>query len=207
MDAAVAGSENQPDIEFFTIDDKPFGLSYGRWTVRWWEWALSIPMPNNPVLDDTGKYAAINQSGPVWFLAGTIGDENKIAHRRCYIPAEKAILFPIINYIYTFEPKFNNDSELVKYVASDIDDIVTKETVVDGKTIPPYRVTGEPSIFILEIKERNKLDIPLGINKAAADGYWVFLKPVPRGEHEIRFQGACSGGIRKAAANYHIISA
>ena len=167
MDAAVAGSENQPDIEFFTTDDKPFGLSYGRWTVRWWEWALSIPMPNNPVLDDTGKYAAINQIGPVWFLAGTIGDENKVAHRRCYIPADKAVLFPIINYIYTFEPKFNTDSELVKYVASDIDDIVTKETVVDGKPIPPYRVGGEPSIFLLEIKERNKLDIPLGINKGS----------------------------------------
>jgi len=57
----------------------------------------------------------------------------------------------------------------------------------------------------LKVKEENKLDIPVGINKAAVDDYWVFLKPLAQGEHKIYFQGAGSGGIRNAAANYQII--
>lgn len=201
---AVRKEEKQTNIEFFIPDEKPHGLTYGQWTVKWWEWALSSPISNNPVLDDTGQYADINQSGPVWFLAGTIGDENKVAHRTCNIPGEKAILFPVINYVYTYEPRFRTDSELVRYVTTDIDDIVIKHAIVDGNIVPSHRVQGEPSIFSLKVKEENKLDIPVGINQAAADGYWVFLKPLAKGEHEIYFHGACSGGIRNATANYQI---
>jgi hypothetical protein len=51
----------------------------------------------NPIVDNTGKHAGINQGGPVWFLAGTPGD-NKIPIRKCIVPYGKALLFPVINY-------------------------------------------------------------------------------------------------------------
>jgi hypothetical protein len=201
---AIRKEENRTNIEYFTTDQEPYGLSYGQWTVKWWEWALAEPISTNPVLDDTGQYAGVNQNCSVWFLAGTIGDENKVAHRVCCIPREKAILFPIINYIYTHEPEFKTDSELVRHVTKDIDDIVIKQAIVDGIAVPVYRVPGEPYTFSLKVKEENKLKIPVGIHKAAADGYWVFLKPLAQGEHKIYFHGACSGGLRNAAANYQI---
>jgi hypothetical protein len=205
MDNMPAGlEEKHPTLEYFVPCDKPYGSTYGQWTVRWWEWALSIPITFNPVVDESGQYANINQNGPVWFLAGTIGDENKVAHRKCRVPKSKAILFPVINYVYTYEPKFNTDSELVGYVTKDMDDIVTKQAIVDGNTIPICRVLSEPHLFGLKVKEENKLGIPIGVSKAAADGYWVFLKPLAEGEHKIYFHGACSSGIRNATANYQL---
>ena len=50
----------------------PFGVTYGEWTARWWEFMVSIPAPNNPILDTTGADCGIAQAGPVWFLEGQV---------------------------------------------------------------------------------------------------------------------------------------
>ena len=42
--------------------------------VKWWRWAVSSPINENPIVDNSGKYAGINQAGPVWYLAGTPGE-------------------------------------------------------------------------------------------------------------------------------------
>ena len=49
----------------FSADSKPYGLTYGQWTAKWWQWAYSIPKEINPSYDDTGKNCAQGQSGPV----------------------------------------------------------------------------------------------------------------------------------------------
>jgi len=36
---------------------------------HWWQWALAEPTSNNPLLDTTGQFAALNQQGRVWFVA------------------------------------------------------------------------------------------------------------------------------------------
>lgn len=191
-------------IQCFTPEDTICELSYGAWTAKWWEWALSVPMPVNPLLDNTGQYADRNQHYPVWFLAGTIGDENKVSHRTCTIPTQTPILFPVINYIRTTEPRFKSNSEMVNHVQKDIDDIVINEAVIDGHSVPSYRVNSNPCLFRLSVKEKNKLDIPVGTTIASADGYWVFIKSLNCGQHDVYFHGACSGGIRNASARYQI---
>ena len=35
----------------FPVDSKPYGLTYGEWTAKWWQWALSIPKDINPAGD------------------------------------------------------------------------------------------------------------------------------------------------------------
>jgi hypothetical protein len=40
---------------------------------KWWKWALETPASENPLTDTTGQFAAVNQSGRVWFLAGNSG--------------------------------------------------------------------------------------------------------------------------------------
>ena len=59
---------NDSAIEVFQPDSNPYGLTYGDWTARWWQWAYSIPKDVNPSYDDTGKYCAEGQSGPVWSM-------------------------------------------------------------------------------------------------------------------------------------------
>src|SRR5687768_10479356 len=81
-------------LELYDADSKPFGRTYAEWTARWWQWVLSIAKSENPLVDENGKNYANNQSGPVWFLIGTLKGH---ADRSCIIPADKAILFPVIN--------------------------------------------------------------------------------------------------------------
>lgn len=188
-------------IECYAPLDKPFGINYGEWTIRWWNWALSTPIIENPVLDETGAYANINQRGDVWFLAGTVGDENKIAHRTCEIPEGKAILFPVINYIFADDPQCQ-EWELIEHVQKDIDDIVLTEATINGQQVSSYRIKSDPSVFELCTNQENMLKIRQEYTKASADGYWVFVKPPNRGEYEIFFHGACSGGLRNASAHY-----
>jgi hypothetical protein len=76
-------------------ESHPGGLSYQQWGAKWWQWVLSIPASINPILDTTGANCDVDQSGPVWFLAGG----PPIAERNCTIPAGKMIFFPIINLI------------------------------------------------------------------------------------------------------------
>jgi hypothetical protein len=56
------------NTQVFSADSKPYGLSYGEWTAKWWKWAYSVPKNVNPSYDDSGRYCSEGQSGPVWFL-------------------------------------------------------------------------------------------------------------------------------------------
>src|SRR5687768_9033242 len=84
----------QNTIDVYTIDSRPFNVTYNDWTAKWWQWALSIPSSVNPAGDTTGQYCDQKQDGPVWFLAGTFGGP---AERTCTIPEGKAIFFSPIN--------------------------------------------------------------------------------------------------------------
>lgn len=191
---------------YYSESDRPFGLSLGQWTVRWWEWMLSEPLPTNPAADETGQHAAVNQQDPnVWFLAGTLGHEG--VKRNANIPAGKSIFFPVINVeINSVErPELHTDKELVKWVVDDQNDIVSKNVVVDGNTIPIYRVKSDPEIFPVTFPDNNAMGIPPGdVQKVAADGYWVFLRPLAPGQHHIYFKARCEAGTRNIEADYNL---
>jgi len=199
-------STKEESFEYFTPESKPFGLSYGHWTVLWWQWLLSIPSEINPAADETGKNAGVNQTNPnVWFLAGTFG--GTATNRTCTVPIGKSILFPVINYeMNSLEiPSLRTESELIKHVTEDIDDIIPPEALIDDQRIPIYRMRSDPSIFTISLLKNNPFRVPGGGNtRAASDGYWVFLKPLPKGEHDIYFAGSCSAGSRKVKAHYHL---
>ena len=193
------------EVKYYLPEHKPYGLSYGEWTVKWWQWAVTSSVDINPVSDDSGKYAHIEQDGPVWFLAGTF-TENRMSIRKCNVPFGKAILFPVINYEINLEedPTLRTDDEMVKHVVNDINDIVKRIVIVNSVNIPSYRVQSIPKVFDLRISENNCLGLTPGIKRVAADGYWSFLQPLSPGLHEIYFHGSCSGGIRNSTAKYLI---
>lgn len=190
---------------YFNPAEKPYGLSFGEWTVKWWRWIVSIPIERNPALDYVGQNSGANQTAPVWFLAGTFG-ENKRPIRKCTVPRNMAFFFPIINYeINQLEDSsLKSDQEMISHVVDDINDIIKKVVTVDGNNIPAYRVQSSPEVFYLNLGPSNCLGLKPGLVKVAADGYWAFLKPLSIGEHEIFFHGSCSGGIRNSTAQYFL---
>jgi hypothetical protein len=175
-----------------SVDTKQYNLSYGEWTAKWWQWALSIPQDKNPVADVTGENCDVGQSGPVWFLAGTFGGLNV---RNCEIPAGKSILFPVINgeCSYAEYPDLRTEAELRNCAVSSNDAVSELMVSIDGQAInesqlKTYRV--ESPLFNITLPRGNIYGLEEGSSQAVSDGFWVFLPPLTPGKHEIHFRGA-----------------
>jgi hypothetical protein len=196
-------------IQLFDESDTIYGKTYGAWTVEWWQWALSVPSNINPLIDQSGRYWNTAQpSLDVWFLVGSIGGIDKtFAHRNIRIDSGRSILFPVLNCeANSLEyPDLKTHDDLLKHVGDDVDTIIKKDVFINGMRLNPTRVPSDPRIFNVTINEDNAFRITNpGSTDAAADGYWIFLKPLPRGSYTIQFEGSCEFGRLNAGASYEI---
>ena len=179
----------------FSIDSNPFGMSFKDWTVRWWQWALSIPQSENPLSDESGKHCNQNQNySNVWFLAGNPGGKSE---RQCTIPAGKAILIPIINIECSkAEEPTMDQSQLIKCTTEWIDTVRDLTLKVDGTQLPilqEYRINSS-GLFDVSFPLNNIYSVSAGDTSRTSDGYWAFLKPLSPGTHKIEFT-ATAGDI------------
>jgi hypothetical protein len=203
---SVRSSLSDAVVEVFSPLSRPYGLTYGQWTVKWWQWLASIPSDKSPAADETGIHAAVDQRySSVWFLAGTLG--GKSVNRKCVLPAKKSILFPVINYEINHieKPDLKSEQDLIRHVVEDQDDILNLECMIDSRVIPVYRVRSDPFLFTITIHKNNPFNITGGATtRATSDGYWVFLKRLEPGEHDLYFAGSCSSGTRNVRARYSL---
>jgi len=172
----------------FPPESKPYGLTYGEWTAKWWQWAFSMPEPINPMIDDTGRNCANNQTGPVWLLAGTGGGA---VSRECTIPSDKGILVPIINVACdsATEPTLDTEAELRACAKADQDTVIGKEITVDGLNVGNLdRYRFQSPLFNLTYAENNIAGVAPQTAKAVSDGFWILLEPLSPGIHEIHFK-------------------
>jgi len=176
----------------YSKDDKPYGLTYAQWTANFWKWVISIPQQNNPNNDPTGEKCAINQNDPnVWYLAPTFGGA---AERTCTIPKEKAILFPLLagecNYLENPELKTESDLRTCAMQSND-QGSRSMDVTIDGvklKNLENYRV--QFGLFDVTFPENNIFSVKPGNTKVVSDGFWVFLKPLAVGKHELEFSAS-----------------
>lgn len=195
-------------LSFFSPDDKPFGRTWQEWTIRWWQWILGSPGRGR-------NLGTVGTDDPnVIFLMGglTIVSE-EISHidneYRLAIPSGKALLFPTMNAIMTYlDDKFKRDmhteQDLVNWVKKDQDDIVVKQMTLNAQIVDGHRIFSPP--FDLTLPAQNNIygiSVPC-TTRAAADGFWIFLRPLPIGEYDIHTAGACAAGRTRINADYHI---
>jgi hypothetical protein len=189
--------------ELYAPDSKPFGITYAEWTAKWWEWVLSIAKTENPVVDDTGKNCANNQSGPVWFLAGTLKGP---AERSCAIPADKAVLFPVINVEASVaEGDGTTEEALAARVKFEMDQITDMDVMINGTDVnelKQYRIQSPP--FNVTLCPDNVLGLPAQTTKMISEGYWLFLKPLEPGKYDLNSFGSCLAGRIKIGVSYHL---
>jgi hypothetical protein len=200
---------NSDKIQLFSDIDRPYGATFGAWTVKWWQWLLSIPLDMNPLTDQTGRYW--NSAQPlsdVWFLAGNFGSTNRIfPERKIKMQFGRSILLPVLNCeANTLEyPDLKTHEDLLRHVSHDVNTIVKKDCFVNGIRLNPIRITSDPRIFRVSINKENAFGVKNGgSTDATADGYWIFLKPLPRGVYTIRFEGSCEFGRLNSGAVYEI---
>lgn len=185
-------SKTRTTLTLYKREEKPLGRPWCEWTARWWRWFLSVPRKASPSPgEDCGSYYEV--APRVLFLAGS----TDASVRRLVIPSPRAILFPVINFVtsYLEEPRFGSGSEMVAYAKSNIDDTGRKEVCINGtKLIVSEKHRVQNSIFELSYNKYNTYGAIEGPTRGAADGYWIFLKPVCPGEHSIWSFGSCLSG-------------
>lgn len=190
----------------FSSKEHPFGHSWQYWTTKWWRWFLSIPKANSPAMDNGDINSNLNQSDQkVWFLAATTGGT---VERTVRIPLGKAILFPVINItISNSEDKtLRTDADMISFVKRHMKDIVNKQASIDGKDLlvsEDLRVQSPP--FNFSYPPDNIFGAEAGPTRGVGDGYWIFMRPLQVGNHNIRTYGSCMSGKIQIGAKIRLM--
>ena len=170
-------------------------------SAEWWQWALSIPVSENPLLDETGEKCVVGQRGSEWFLAGNFAGGRTT--RTCTVPEGKTLFFPVINSVNFDTPNVcGQGSQRIP-----VEDLrATSAAFIDGATNLSVEVDGEPiedlrrvqsKVFEVALPEENVFDepcaelggVPAGIySPAVDDGYYVRLSPLEVGDHTLRIR-------------------
>ncbi|MET8428950.1 hypothetical protein [Nocardia sp. NPDC004860] len=150
---------------------------------RWWQWAMSVPNAKNPVVDETGEFAAIDQPTDVWFLAGTFGGR---VERRCTIPHGRPIFFPAFNMFQKVPDGFFARGEVPVAPAA------SGHAALNGVPLPVRAVTNDKAFRITAAAGG-----PFGHTgrfKAKAWGLWVRLDDLAPGDYVLTFGGEYEPG-------------
>jgi hypothetical protein len=211
---AEDGSPTNPDgIKPPLVETQPYGMTYGEWSAKWWQWTMAFPVTADPASNTAPPDSA--QSGKVWFLATVHGSVtihgSATVTRSLTVPHGKALFFPVLAVIddNTGCPAYNNPlltADQLAAQAADIFTAVSKTTCsIDGVPIEGmddpqhslYRVQS-PAFTYTVASHDNLLAavfdgpcIPDGITvtPAVSDGVFLMVAPLSAGPHTIHFVG------------------
>lgn len=170
-------------------------VSQAQWSARWWQWAGRFPGVNElPYRDPDGRRCAQYQEGPVWFLAGT--DGNFDAVRSCRIPAGKHLFVPLITWVANrgLQGVPMSCAEKQAHARRLADHVVSGLVLLDGRPV------GE--LQRMRVASGACFDGAPGDLPAASDGYWLMLKPLPPGQHQLAIAAAFRDGPRQMLQNF-----
>lgn len=181
------------------------GLTYGQWSAAWWQWAVKEPSSMSPL---NQAPCGTDQSGLVWFLAGSPG--TPAVTRPCRVPLNKHILFPVITAEWSVAEAIENggscpiratqngtSSKGLSACAKAFIDLATLlEVDVDGRALVGlhsfrFQSPDNPPASFTPV-DGNVPGIPAGPTNFVSDGYWIMLSPLSAGSHTVHFHGTLS---------------
>jgi len=192
--------QGNPNPAVSPVQSRAYGLTYGEWSARWWEWAFSLPLDNSPLFGTAD--CSVGQSGHVWFLAGSPSPQP-----HCTVPAGTALFFPIINAECSTIPGDNTGDTTEAGLRSCADalanliDPTTLNATMDG--VPLTRLSqyrAQSPLFPigpLPGPSNNNLGFyftgnltPAGTTgTSVGDGFYLMLHPLSAGPHVLHFHG------------------
>lgn len=214
---SVLMSASGLDVSFFSKDEQPFGIAYETWIAKYWNWDYSIPLDSETNtflgLKDNGCF--IHKENSVAMLIDTAvgGTWNQV----CTVPSGTAFLIPLWTGECDRSAKgFETASfEELSKCARDFDlGKVSGEVKVDNILLAKlgavdYTTSIANNVTEISTKEFN-VTIPSdshmmfekpGNFGAAAHGWFVFLKPLPPGDHTIYYQNSVEPTTLSGAGN------
>jgi hypothetical protein len=102
-------------------------------------------------------------------------------------------MFPIFNFecSYLEFPTLKTESELLACAKDQLDHVNSMEVTVDGislQNLALYRTHSQ--LFNISFPANNLLGPNPATSQALADGFWILLRPLTTGMHEIHFHGS-----------------
>jgi hypothetical protein len=147
---------------------------------RWVRWVAAAGPLKNPVGDETGEYAALNQPDDVWFLAGTSGERME---RTCTVPAGRDMFLPVFNY-------WNRNAA----GPPEVPDRATGSLTVDGASLTPDPI-GTPVPFMVTGARLNGVTLRKKPVPVTVWGLWKLVPALPPGEHQLHAVGSDGYGF------------
>jgi hypothetical protein len=216
--ASSYGQEGQPKI--FLPGSSPYGIPFNQWIGKWWQWYVSVPKtesPNHPDYPDhiSKENCAIRQnlSSPVLFLFTPLVDEPS-PERTCDVPKDKAILIPIISgEADNGDPEQTDKSErgMIQTAKAGNDygaiSIKLDNTKLNFNEDPKFRAMS--GFFNITLPEHNlweEKEVP-GTYKGITEGYFLFLNPLPAGNHTLYYEAATNppnANVYAQTVTYHL---
>lgn len=198
-------ANEKDDGDVFSVRSDPYGLSYGEWSARWWQWAFSLDLRRHPLFDTAD--CNTGQSGPVWFLGGT--SEQGPRTRTCTVPAGTALFFPLITpECSDLEGNGTTDAKLRACAMAGGNLILTDPrhlyATLDGeelRKLKQHRVQS-PLFEFGPLPQKNYIQFfgcsgpetcpepsktPGITGISVSDGIWLMLKPLSPGRHTLHF--------------------
>ena len=197
------------------VQTRPYGLTYGQWAAKYWQWTLSFPATADPASDTAPPESG--QTGPVWFLAGAHGSAlvngRATVTRQITVPEGKALFFPVLSVFYdnTGCPDYNSPLLTPPQLVTQVLDIWNSVAsaafcTIDGVPVSglanpitsPYLIQSSP-FFYVTAPHHNLLAAAFGepciadgtrVGPAVAEGLFLMVPPLAAGgPHTIRFGG------------------
>ncbi len=186
---------------------------------EWWQWVLSIPTAQNPLLDTTGDQCMVGQHGSTWFLAGSWVPG--AVTRDCDIPQGATLFFPVINEINFDTPGQCGQTDPLPssfYRALStafINGAINLSVTLDTLPVAPMQRVKSP-VFEVTLPDDN---IFVGVTPCVApeltggtyspavdEGFYVRLNPLAVGTHTLHIHAEeISGGSLDITYNLNVV--
>ena len=158
------------------------GKTIAAWSANWWQWAAALAPPGDPFTDASGAYAGVNQSGPVFFLAGSPGGNNS---RQFNVPINTYVLVPLLASEWSqLELGFDKTAAEIRQAAQQqANQINSLHASLDGTPISPvtlftHREVSPDFNFVAVYNNRVGINAVGSSGIAVADGYFLMLAPL-----------------------------
>ena len=187
--------------QYFTKDSSPYGTAYADWIKKWWQWNVSVPKAEHPQTNPK-VVCATKVSGQVSFIVHTLQGPS---HYSCAIPAKNAIMVPIATATCTsIEAHSTKPADLMNCTTQGHHYLTIKDVILDGvrlNNLQGYYANdlggnyAKTNIFDMTVPNDNFESLKGGTYPTAGSGYFVFLKPLPVGQHNLKINAHVTNPI------------
>ncbi|HVD08451.1 MAG TPA: hypothetical protein VNB67_08400 [Nitrososphaeraceae archaeon] len=214
------------NVDFYSKGESPFGISYGDWVAKYWNWDLSIPLDlkTNNLLGLNENGCLVHRENSMVMLADSAA--GGIWNQKCTISHNAGILIPIwtgeCDHGYrgfeTASLKQLSDCARSYDLGKVKGQVKVDNIPVATLDVLDYKTNIMNNVTEVYTKQFN-ITIPInshftseqyGTFPAAAHGWFVFLKPLQPGTHTVYYQNSVepttlsgAGNVNSAQFTYH----